>query len=429
VDQIANEPRFRVCPGCGNLVPIERADCPYCGFASVEALAARQEAAKERRFFKALFTRSSPFTFFIIGLNVGIFALEWLAGGMSAMSADTATIIAFGAKVNDLIDYQHQYWRFITANFIHIGFLHVLLNNYALYIIGQEIERIYGSARFVILYLVTGVIGVLASYSYSDSISAGASSSIFGLFGVMATFAFWYRKEIPELLGKEIRRRVLPVIAINLVFGFSVQIVDNAAHVGGLLSGVALALVIPYKRPQERATPPIWRALQVALLLITAASFVMAFINYNGPRPSLANLSRSSGGQAVEYFERMRDAQAAFITGYNLVLQRFEGDSNDSAVRSAVKGLEDNIKALNEFPSVNAEADGFRRQLGGLLDEQKSILTADSQGPGERERLMARHAALNEKAEEFFTQYRPWLTRFMREHGYELRQEKPDGSA
>ncbi len=180
-DQTSREPAFRVCTNCGRLTPAERPDCAYCGTMSVEALAERQEAEREHRFLYALFMRSNPFVMIIIGVNAGVFLLEWMAGGMGGLSADPEVIRAFGAKDNALINQQHQYWRLVTAIFIHIGFLHFLLNNYALWIIGQEIERLYGSARFVVLYLLTGVVGSLASYTFNPNAqSAGASGAIFG---------------------------------------------------------------------------------------------------------------------------------------------------------------------------------------------------------------------------------------------------------
>src|SRR5205085_2352604 len=209
------------------------------------------------------------------------------------------------------------YWRLVTSIFIHIGFLHFLLNNYALWIIGQEIELLYGSARFVVLYLLTGLAGSLASYTFNPNAeSAGASGAIFGLFGVMATFAFRYRKELPERLGSDIRRRILPVIAINLIFGFSMRIVDNAAHVGGLLAGVVLALVVPYKRPEERATAIVWRILQALCLAVMLVSFVAAFRSYDGPRLSAKNLTQIS--QSPENaINQINDASRALLESLN----------------------------------------------------------------------------------------------------------------
>ena len=300
LNPITPELQFKQCPACGNQTPEQDAACVHCGTASIEAEAAANETATETRFLRALFTRSNPFTMVFIGINVGVFVLMGLAGGFALMSVDPNVLIGFGAKQNNLIAGQHQYWRLITSIFIHIGFIHLFLNNYALWIIGREIEQIYGSVRFVVLYLVTGVIGSLGSYIFNpEATSAGASGAIFGLFGVMATFAFKYRKEIPALLSREIRRRVLPIIFINLVFGFSVSIVDNAAHIGGLLGGIALALVVPYMRPDEKRTPPVWRALQVICLVVIFVSFVSAFLNYSGPRLSISNVTGVLSGELL----------------------------------------------------------------------------------------------------------------------------------
>ena len=375
-DQPPSQSAFRVCPNCGRLTPAEPPDCAYCGAVTAAALAERQEAERERRFLHALFTRSNPFAMVIIGINAGVFLLEWLAGGMSGLSADAQVIRAFGAKNNPLINQQHQYWRLVSAIFIHIGFLHFLLNNYALWIIGQEIERLYGSARFVTLYLLTGVAGTLASYAFNpDAESAGASGAIFGLFGVMATFAFRYRKELPERLGADIRRRILPVIAINLIFGFSVRIVDNAAHVGGLLAGVALALVIPYKRPDERASAVFWRVLQVGCLAVIFASFVAAFRNYDGPKLSASNLAVNPQTRLQDYGERMDRAHKTFVDSLNSFSNVVRRQAAKADVQPALGSLEQAIGEIKGIPSTEPELNQVRDQLLELLSEQRDIIS------------------------------------------------------
>ena len=211
LNPITSEPAARKCPVCGNPTPASSPACIHCGALYDEAEKAAREAATEYNFLSALFTRSNPFTMIFIGINVGVFVLMGLAGGFALTSVDPEVLRGFGAKQNNLIAEQHQYWRLITSIFIHIGFIHLFLNNYALWIIGQEIEQIYGSARFVALYLATGVAGSVGSYIFNpEATSAGASGAIFGLFGVMATFAFKYRKEIPKALSRDIMRRVLP---------------------------------------------------------------------------------------------------------------------------------------------------------------------------------------------------------------------------
>jgi len=261
-------------------------------------MVAEREAMRDRRFVGALVRRNARLTPFFIGANVALFLFMWLAGGMGLLSTNEAVLIGFGAKVNALISNQGQYWRLVTCIFLHIGFLHLFFNNYALWIIGQEIERFYGSSRFVLLYLLTGIAGSTASYIFSSSVSAGASGAIFGLFGVMVTFPYRYRKEIPDALRKGIIRSILPVILLNLGLGFTIPMIDQAAHIGGLVAGIALALVIPYKRPEERMTASIWRALCVVCITVIVLSFLAAYSNYDGPPVKLSNLFDSPSQRA-----------------------------------------------------------------------------------------------------------------------------------
>lgn len=371
LEKIRNEPSLRDCPACGNPTPVEKADCVYCGHKSIEAIVAEQEAAKANRFINALFARSNPFTMIFIGINLGIFALEWLAGGMTAMSADIEVLRAMGAKDNSLINTHHEYWRFITSNFLHIGFLHLLLNNYALMIIGQEIERIYGSARFVILYIVTGIVASMASYYFNPAAtSAGASGSIFGLFGVMATFAFKYRKELPEFLSKDIKRRIIPVILINLGFGFAVRIVDNSAHIGGLVSGIVLAFMIPYQRPDERKTAGVWRAIQIICLAATLISFAAAFGTYDGPALRIANLR----GNPQTDVDRINNANKALIESVNAFLPVLNTRNERADTRPALEAAERGINILKPIPNIEDRIDTFRQQLMSALARQKEIL-------------------------------------------------------
>lgn len=371
---------------------------------------------------QALFTRSNPFTMIFIGINVGVFALMCMAGGFSVTSSDPAVLIGFGAKENSLIAGQHQYWRLITSVFIHIGFIHLFLNNYALWIIGQEIERIYGSARFVVLYLVTGAAGSIGSYVFNpEATSAGASGAIFGLFGVMATFAFKYRREIPELLSREIKRRVIPIIAINLVFGFSVRIVDNAAHIGGLLTGIALAMAVPYKRPHERITPPVWRALLTICLAIILISFLSAFRAYNGPKLGFSNLTRRPGSSVVKYFDQMKGAAKSLSESIEFGVAPL-GPGNDAAgVTQVIAAAERGIRAVNAVPEIDSDADQYRKRLHELLVEQKEILDRFARtNSRNRNALVADEEMLRNRYNKFLADYGRWIPGFLKEHGYEL---------
>jgi membrane associated rhomboid family serine protease len=355
-----------------------------------------------------------------IGINIAVFLLMWMAGGMSAMGTDDEVLIGFGAKVNQLIDERHQYWRFVTSIFIHIGFLHIFFNMYALYIIGQEIERLYGSARFVIIYLLCGIAGSYASYKFSPAaVSAGA---IFGLFGVMAAFAFRYRKELPSGLASEIKRRILPVIIINLAIGFSIRVVDNAAHIGGLLTGVALCFLIPYKRPHERATAAVWRALLIVCLFVIFGSFVLAFINYEGPRPRLANFSARPQTRVVDYFKGMEEANRSMATAINSFATVLK-NNNERGAAEIINKIDGGIASLNGTPPPDEEAAQFRERLLGLLTEYKAVIQSYAQGDQkDRRKALSDHNAIAKSYDEFYTEYRPWLVNFLKKHGLELKE-------
>ena len=426
LNPITPEHQFRECPACGNQTPTQNAACANCGAPSFEAVAAADEAATETRFLRALFTRSNPFTMILIGINVGVFVLMCLAGGFALTSVDPEVLRGFGAKQNELIAGQHQYWRLITSIFIHIGVIHLLLNNYALWIIGQEIEQIYGSARFVVLYLVTGVIGSVGSYIFSpQATSAGASGAIFGLFGVMATFAFKYRKEIPALLSREIRRRVIPIIFINLAFGFSVRIVDNAAHIGGLLGGITLALAIPYMRPEEKRTPPVWRALQVICLVMIFVSFVSAFRNYSGPPLAVANVTRPPVSGVVTYFDLMKEANRSLGEVVKRTSALLKSRNQAADVQPLMDSVTRQIAQINSAPRIDAQSDQYRKRLLELLTEQKRILEGFEKGtPKNWEALAQQEEILSNRHDEFMSDYNKWLPGFLNEHGFELGQSK-----
>src|ERR1043166_4432386 len=110
-------------------------------------------------FLQALWSRRVIVTYIFFGINILVFALMELAGG----STNESTLMAFGVKANPAID-AGQIWRLMTPIFIHIGLLHLFFNSYALWIVGPQVEKLYGGGRFVILYVLTGVAGGYGSY-------------------------------------------------------------------------------------------------------------------------------------------------------------------------------------------------------------------------------------------------------------------------
>ena len=173
-------------------------------------------------------------TYVLIGIN----ALVWLAMTLMGGSENPRVLLLFGAKYNPLI-VAGQYWRLLTACFIHIGLMHLLFNGYALLRFGFDVESRYGHARFLMIYLLSGLMGSVLSFLGNPSLSAGASGAIFGLIGAVIAFFVSHRDEF----GAWGRRRLSSLLVIagyNLVFGLANPGIDNLGHIGGLIAGLAL---------------------------------------------------------------------------------------------------------------------------------------------------------------------------------------------
>jgi rhomboid protease GluP len=283
---------FRRCDNCGQPTPVNLPQCVNCGTISAQSMVADQQARAERRFLSTLFSRATPVTYSILIFNLIIyFLISFVSSGDIIKNllggSDQWTLIAFGAKVNELIE-AGEWFRFVTPIFIHIGLLHIATNSYALWVIGPLVERLYGSARYLLIYLLSGIGGVIGSFIWQEmmnrpaGVSAGASGAIFGLFGLLAVFGYRYRSEMPPNFLTAIKSSVLPVILINLFIGFSLQFIDNAAHVGGLISGAILAFLIPYLAPGSKRVTRFGLTVISICIAVIVYSFARAY-QVSGP--------------------------------------------------------------------------------------------------------------------------------------------------
>ena len=201
----------------------------------------------------------------LITLCVLVFISMYIWGNGSE---NTITLLLFGANFRPLVQ-AGEIWRLATSMFLHIGIVHLVVNMYSLYIIGKQLESFLGRWKFLIVYLGSGIIGSLLSVVVHSSISAGASGAIFGLLGSLLYFGYHYRL----YLGMVLRTQVIPVIIINLLIGFMVPGIDNFAHIGGLVGGYLLTMVlgVPGKtRKSDRINGSI-----VLILLIAFLSYML----------------------------------------------------------------------------------------------------------------------------------------------------------
>jgi rhomboid protease GluP len=285
-------------------------------------------------------------------------------------------LIPFGAKVNYFIQTQHQWWRFVTPMFLHVNLLHLMVNMYSLWIVGPYVEKLYGSAKFVVFWVLTGIAGVVASYltvrpgmsvgpvarfifKTADDPSAGASGALFGLVGVLFVFGIKFRRELPEGFKRAFGTGMLPIILINLFIGYLGRgFIDNAAHLGGLVSGAMLALVVDYRRPGERSGIAVtWRVFQIAAIALVAVSLLKTAQHIRDPLPPFlvaqaAQPPEPENAGYVRYVKAMTEGQEAIVVALN--------DKNPGNIDAAVKNLE-------TAPHLDQKADELKERLKLLL--------------------------------------------------------------
>jgi len=206
----------------------------------------------------------------LILINTIVFLALCVVSG-SVFMPDTQSLLLFGAKEPVLIA-QGEVWRLFTPIFIHIGIIHFAFNNFMLHVIGQQLERVVGGAWFLAIYLSAGVVGNIASNLFTVNLSAGASGAIFGLLGLGFFLEYSIGNKIAHATGEKPKNRVYAMtVAINLAFGFMMPFVDNSAHVGGLIAGVALAFAMVNLRPNKIFVPKRNLGIFVAMLLLVAS--------------------------------------------------------------------------------------------------------------------------------------------------------------
>lgn len=196
----------------------------------------RRTIEEKRRREQHVFSHGKPIiTYLLIVINAIMFLLLELNGG----SENTKTLLDFGAKYNPAI-LDGEWWRIFSSMFLHIGLLHFASNMLFLYYFGSLAERIYGSTRFFIIYILAGIGGGVTSFALMTNLSAGASGALYGLFGAFLYFGIIYKRLFFQTIGKDI----LVLLALNIGLGFILPQLDYTAHLGGLVAGFIAAAIV-----------------------------------------------------------------------------------------------------------------------------------------------------------------------------------------
>lgn len=428
--------RPTMCRSCGSIIGAGQQQCAVCGTRVGSAASPSVETAHKdneaMRFARAVLNRPYKFTIALLVANIFVFILMWQSSGMNFSVLNFFpydVLVAYGAKVNYLVREQHQWWRLITPMFIHINLLHLMVNMYSLWVVGPYVEKLYGSAKFVVFWIVTGIASIVASYltvlppdrqvgrlgsflfKTMDVPSAGASGALFGLVGVLFVFGIKYRRELPEGFKRAFGTGLIPMIGLNLFIGFVGRgLIDNAAHLGGLVAGAFMALMIDYRRPGERSGIAItWHALQIACIALSLFGFIKVAQHFRDPLPAYL------AEQKIALEEREVDVpdEVNNFVAYAKVMNEAQEAFNLAQSRHDVSAIDGAVSNLQSAPQLDPTADELRNQLTSFLSRAKALET-ETRAPDKK--LEAKNALTNEFLE-WIKAYRNWLTTSGRNYG------------
>ena len=271
-----------MCPHCRAFITDKDRVCPYCH----EQVGARAiDSRSPADILGGLIPHGRFTTMMILLINVGLYVVTVVysmgAGNEGAfMNLDGQTLYRFGAKFRGSILQQGEWWRLITAGFLHGGLMHIGMNMWVLYDLGATVEEIYGANRYITFYLLSTAGGFLASTFFSDSLSIGASAGLFGLIGVM--IALGVRSQTAT--GAAIRGMYIRWAIMGLLFGLLPFFrVDNAAHLGGLATGFATAYFAGTPRISSSTGEQGWRLTAWACIAVTAYCFLKMYLSFSLP--------------------------------------------------------------------------------------------------------------------------------------------------
>jgi rhomboid protease GluP len=266
----------RMCPHCRAFITNRDRTCPYCN----EPVGPR---AIDRRNPSPILGGMIPHARFttvvILVINFGIFLATVLysmgAGNSDAVwNIDVRTLVAFGAKYNAGLA-AGQWWRLVTAGFLHGGLFHILMNSWVLFDLGAQVEEIYGAARMLVIYFVSTVFGFYLSAVWSPAPSVGASAALMGLIGAMIALGVRHKSPLGSAIRGTYIRWAVYIILFGLLPGLRV---DNAAHIGGLAAGFGTAYLAGLPRLESSWTEKLWRAASWVCILLTAVSFLKMYL-------------------------------------------------------------------------------------------------------------------------------------------------------
>lgn len=277
------QPRPKLCPSCGSLVGINATRCHECGTNLRFSLAAISKG------LSGIFGGQAPVTTILLITNLVMFGITFMAmaanneaGGLRilwGMSGEALYRLGESLPLQAIIE-QRQWWRLVTAMFLHGGLIHIGFNLMVLMDFGPPLEELYGSARYLFFYVAAGVFGYILS-SFAGHFSVGASGAILGLVGLLLAVT----SKRGGAYMRELRSRLISWIGFLFLFGFVMSGVDNYAHAGGLAAGFALGKLSADRQPINPREKQMAQLLGWLAGIVVIASVTLMFVHYRDPLP------------------------------------------------------------------------------------------------------------------------------------------------
>ena len=284
-------------------------------------------------------------TAIIIGANILVF-IAMIVSGVNILGPNSVTLLKWGADFRPAV-LEGQWWRLLTCCFLHIGIIHLLVNMYALLYIGVLLEPFLGRIKFTLAYFLTGILSSLASIVWNEAtVSAGASGAIFGVYGLF--LALLTTQLIHPSVRKPMLKSMLFFVVLNLSIGFT-GLVDNAGHIGGLVSGLLMGYIYypSLKKPWARGLKYAVTILP-ALVFLTLTFFTVRVLPNNvGKYEQQMKIFASRDSLALDAIAQFKDFP--------------KGAQRDSLKTKAIGYWEQNIELVRTIDKGKLPAEFHER--------------------------------------------------------------------
>jgi len=294
-----------------------------------------------------------------------------------------------------------QWWRLLSALFLHGGLLHVSLNMLALYQAGQLAERLFGHRRFLFIYLACGVLASMASVWWRpNGLSIGASGAVFGAFGALLSHVIMCRASVPPELFRRLRKALIVFIGYSLAAGFVLPGIDNAAHLGGLAAGLVLGAALAEPLGAKALRPG--RAMLGAGLVVAVGALL-----WQATPPLVSARMQTFAFNATAAHVATQEAQ--LVQRYQLLVDALRAGrmTDAAAVQVVEQELIPGWQALEEDVAAGGHgdwrADALLRYLAKRRDALQVLVLAIQT---HQQKWIELSNALQEQADEYLLQYR-----------------------